>query len=205
MTVSTRESVYSDLAVLLSYPGVAGYKEAVTYAIDGLRKWNTSLAEMLAPLAVFVEEHSVEELEENYTRTFDINPECTLEIGWQLYGENYSRGKLLVILRGLMRDLGIEESAELPDHLTHVLAILGRAETTKAKDLAANYLLPALEKMRRGLPSGHADKPHGCVLEAIETALREILSLPKGDSTYIDLTVLPPGIDASESPYDSTP
>ena len=85
-----------------------------------------------------------------------------------------------------------------------MLAILGRVDATRAKELVANYVLPALEKMRRGLPSGHADKPHGSVLEAIETALREIHSLPKGDSTYIDLTVLPPGIDASESPYDST-
>jgi hypothetical protein len=102
-----------------------------------------------------------------------------------------------------MRELGLEESGELPDHLTHVLRLLGRAEDATARELAASCVLPALEKMRRGLPSGHADKPHGCVLEAIETALREVHSLPKGDSTYIDLHVLPPGIDAAESPYDS--
>lgn len=201
MTASAGDSILGDLAVLLGYPG-DGYRDAVRYSIDGLRKWRSSLAELLAPFSVFVAEHSIEELEENYTRTFDIQPDCTLEVGWQLYGENYSRGKFLVRMRGLMRELGIEESAELPDHLTHILSVLGRLEKTAARELAATYVLPALAKMRRGLPSGHADKPHGCVLEAIESVLREMYSLPKGDSSYIDLTVLPAGMDDSGSPYD---
>ena len=42
---------------------------------------------------------SVEDLQELYTRTFDWNPDTSLEIGWHLYGENYERGEFLVEVR----------------------------------------------------------------------------------------------------------
>ena len=64
------------------------------------------------------------ELEELYTRTFDINPVCSLEVGWHLFGEDYNRGAFLVRMRGLLREHGIEEGAELPDHLESVLRVL---------------------------------------------------------------------------------
>ena len=208
MNVSTRDTHYTDLAALLSYPGDPGYKESVDYALEGLRSRKASLGELLAPFGKFVASHSVEELEECYTRTFDINPDCTLEVGWQLYGENYSRGKLLVTMRGLMRELGLEESSELPDHLTHVLAIMSRQEEEQqqeaARGLASNYVLPALVKMRQGLPSDNVEKPHGLVLEAIEIALREIHSLPADGSSFLELNVLPPGIAEATEPYDMT-
>ena len=86
-------------------------------------------------------------VEEMFTRTFEINPVCALEIGWHIYGEDYARGALLVRLRSELRDHGIEEITELPDHLTHVLQLLGRLEPELADDLAGRYILPALRKM----------------------------------------------------------
>ena len=47
----------------------------------------------------------------------DINPECTLEVGWQLYGEDYNRGAFLVRMRAWMRSVGVEERGELPADL----------------------------------------------------------------------------------------
>lgn len=86
-------------------------------------------------------------VEEMFTRTFEINPVCALEIGWHIYGEDYARGALLVRLRSELRSRGIKEITELPDHLTHVLQLLGRLETELADDLAGRYILPALRKM----------------------------------------------------------
>ena len=65
------------------------------------------------------------ELEELYTRTFDNVAERSLEVGWQLFGENYARGVLMVRLPGADARHGVPEDTELPDHLTHVLALLG--------------------------------------------------------------------------------
>ena len=54
---------------------------------------------------------STDELQELFTRTFDLNPACTLEIGWQLYGEDYRRGEFLVQMRQGLREKGLPESA----------------------------------------------------------------------------------------------
>lgn len=87
------------------------------------------------------------EVEEMFTRTFEINPVCSLEIGWHIYGEDYARGALLVRLREELRAHDIPEIIELPDHLTHVLQLMGRLEDSLADDLAGRYVLPALRKM----------------------------------------------------------
>ena len=34
---------------------------------------------------------NAEDLQEMYTRTFDINAVCTLEVGWHIYGEDYAQ------------------------------------------------------------------------------------------------------------------
>lgn len=93
---------------------------------------------------------SSEALQELFIQTFDLSPVCTLEVGWHLYGENYERGTFLVHMREQLRDCGLKESDELPDHLTHVLAVLGRMETGTACEFAGRFLMPALAKMMEG-------------------------------------------------------
>jgi len=111
---------------------------------------------------------TTEALQELYTQTFDLNPTCSLEVGWHLYGENYSRGEFLVAMRQTLRRLKVMETTELPDHLTHVLAAFGRMDTAEAGRFGPEFLLPALEKMLQG-PKGGA---YAAVLEAIRAAIR---------------------------------
>ena len=87
------------------------------------------------------------ELQELYAATFDLDPHCSLEVGWHLFGENYERGEFLVKMRVELRRLGVGESTELPDHLTHALAALGRMEPQEAAEFATACLFPALDKM----------------------------------------------------------
>lgn len=114
---------------------------------------------------------SATEIEELYTRTFDINPVCSLEVGWHLYGEDYNRGTFLVAMRGLMRSLGVEEGSELPDHLGSVLRVLGRMEPGQATPFAREYVLPAIGRMLEGF--GEAPNPYRAVLEQVDAFLRE--------------------------------
>lgn len=109
-------------------------------------------------------------LEELYTRTFDVNPVCSLETGWHLFGEDYNRGAFLVRLRGLLREHGVEESTELPDHLETVLRLLDAMEEKEASALAREFVLPAVAKMRAALAG--SNNPYGAVLEEIERVLR---------------------------------
>jgi len=98
-----------------------------------------------------IREMPFEALQELYTQTFDWNPDTTLEIGWHLYGENYDRGDFLVKLRGALREHGVPESHELPDHLAHVLPLLDRLPAGEQAEFAARYVLPAVEKLCGGL------------------------------------------------------
>src|SRR3972149_5384978 len=89
-------------------------------------------------------EARLEELEESFTRTFDLNPVCCLEVGWQLYGEDYNRGSFMVEMRQRIRSHGITETLELPDHLSNLLPLLGRMEPQEAGPLCASFVLSAL-------------------------------------------------------------
>src|SRR3990172_6774062 len=104
------------LASLVKYPR-ADYKERVEACLRVLSEEHPGAGAILQPFADCVRGMSAEELEELYTLTFDINPLCCLEVGWQLYGEEYERGAFLVEMRQLLRDCGVRESTELPDHL----------------------------------------------------------------------------------------
>lgn len=98
-------------------------------------------------VALFFEEIarvSPDGMEELYTRTFDLNPVATLELGWHLWGEQYERGRFLAELRALQEYLGVDASTELPDHLTIILPTLARME--RPATLAVK-ILPALEKI----------------------------------------------------------
>jgi nitrate reductase assembly molybdenum cofactor insertion protein NarJ len=106
-------------------------------------------------------------VQELYVQTFEFNPACTLEIGWHLFGENYERGEFLVRMRGLLRRHGFAESTELPDHLTHLLALINRLNHDEAAELAGLFILPALGKIKEALK----DNPYGPLINAIEEKL----------------------------------
>ena len=116
------------------------------------------------------------DLEELYTRTFDINPVCSLETGWHLFGEDYNRGAFLVRMRGVLRQYGVEEGAELPDHLESALRVLAVMKADDASDLAREFILPAVMKMRE--PFAENDNPYGDVLAEVERFLRETYGEP---------------------------
>lgn len=101
----------------------------------------------LASFAAFVGATPVTGLQEAFTQTFDLNPVCALEVGWQLFGEEYERGAFLVHARHLMREHGIDEGGELPDHLSSMLALLPRLPDAHAHQIAASALVPAVGKM----------------------------------------------------------
>ncbi|OFW38271.1 MAG: nitrate reductase molybdenum cofactor assembly chaperone [Acidobacteria bacterium RIFCSPLOWO2_12_FULL_67_14] len=105
----------------------------------------------LAAFASRVEGLTLEELQERFTGTFDLNPACTLDVGWHLFGEQYERGAFLVDMREMLRAHGIAESVELPDHLPHLLTLLGRQDPARAADLATRAIAPALDRILAAL------------------------------------------------------
>ena len=119
------------------------------------------------PWGDFGAEHglSLEQLQELYVQTFDWNPATCLEIGWHLYGEQYDRGEFLVKMRQELRRHGLEESAELPDHLSHALRLAARMEPGEAEEFREKFVRPAVEKI---LPALNGNPYQRLLREAIQ-------------------------------------
>jgi nitrate reductase delta subunit len=112
----------------------------------------------LRDFAGAVRDMSIARLQEIYTQTFDLDPDCTLDIGWHLFGERFERGAFLSELRPRLAANGIDERGELPDFLPHLLRLL-RCEPTETGELrpsiarAVSMLASALAQ--RGSPYHH--------------------------------------------------
>jgi nitrate reductase delta subunit len=142
---------------------------------------------------------TTEELQELYTRTFDLNPVCSPELGWHLFGERYERGLFLVKLRRLMRRVALAETTELPDHLAGVLELLPRLGDDEAADLAAACVLPAVAKMGVGLDG--KDNPYQTLLDLAARLVEARYGLPRAEAPRAPaLRVVDDGQDARTSP-----
>lgn len=146
-------SVYRKLAAALSYPDQPETRTELL-SFPGFSKL------------------SVDEMEELYTRTFDINPVCSLEAGWHLFGEDYNRGAFLVRMRDLLRQYNVPEGAELPDHLPNALRVMEAMPQDEATALAREFILTAVARMR--VPFEDNANPYGSILAEAEKFLREL-------------------------------
>ena len=133
-------------------------REAISYQPSAISY--TELAQQLC----YPDDPAEQEL---YVQTFEFNPACTLEIGWHLFGENYERGEFLVRMREQLRRYAIAETSDLPDHLCHLLLLIGRADHHEAAELAGEFVLPALAKIKESL-KGNA---YESLIAAIEAKL----------------------------------
>lgn len=145
-------------AALLRYPGedfqdcALGWGALLSEAEPALRCHGDAFVANMAG-------KTLSELEEAFIRTFDLNPLCSLDTGWQLFGEEYNRGLYMVKVREEMRRFGVAETTELPDHLTHVLAILARMDEEAATDFAGACVMPAVGKMFDSLSEDNSYYP----------------------------------------------
>ena len=111
---------------------------------------------------------SIAELQEQYTETFDMSPACALEVGWHLFGDTHKRGGFMAGLGEDLRRAGIRDTGELPDHLTQVLALVGREEPARASALA-EVVAPAIATVHRALDARKS--PYAHVLAAVQNAV----------------------------------
>jgi nitrate reductase molybdenum cofactor assembly chaperone NarJ/NarW len=154
---------------LLSYPD-DHYVQLVELLYLLVQAEHADVARGISAFGQDVEQCTKYELEEAYTRTFDVNPSCALEIGWHLFGEDYMRGQFLVRMRGELAKYEIPESSELPDHLTHVLAVIAAMPEEGARVFSHACVFPALHKMQAALDKTASPYRHliRCLIAVLE-------------------------------------
>lgn len=127
-------------------------------------------AQDILKFGTFLEQHELWEVEEAFTGTFDVNPTCALEVGWHLFGEEYARGMFLVRMREEMRKHDLPESVELPDHISHVLAVVASMPDDEAAKFVTACVQPAIEKMNDAL--AEKGTPYESVLSSLTAVIR---------------------------------
>ena len=111
-------------------------------------------------------------LEEVYSGTFDLQVVCYPYVGYQLFGESYKRGAFMVALKGRYRDLGLTETADLPDHLSPVLRYLAALDDdAECEEFVRVCLIPSLDKMTKGFRD--QENPYREVINALLALLHE--------------------------------
>lgn len=160
--------IFSNFSEIFSYP-VAGYRESVVLLGKQL-EYDKGYHRNYGQFRKFVEKTERSDIEELFTRTFDLNPSTCLEVGWHLYGEDYQRGEFLVKMRQSLEGFDIPESGELPDHLSHCLKLLTALEDDEVQIFSENYLLPAIGKI---LNNFSGDNPYKPVIEILKDLLEK--------------------------------
>lgn len=168
--------LYEILASALEYPG-----EDWDTRLDRCKQWLTiqepDVAVQFIRFRRNIKDLSIEKMQELYTQTFDLNPVCTLDIGYHLFGENYKRGELLARLRETESKYELGQSNQLPDHLPVLLRLVAKLEDEELRlALIGEILIPALGKMIEAL--SQTDNPYRVLIEVISNALKN--EVPEG-------------------------
>ena len=168
--------------LLDAYAGILLYPEQdhgdkVRSCINEFTDEHADVREMVIDYSSRVVPLSLSEMEELYIKTFDLNKAGTLDLGWHLFGEDYNRGLFLVKLRQYLQLLEIEETSELPDHVSQVLRVLGRMSRDEANQFAYACVIPSLETIAEGIQD---DNPHDRLIQGLIQLLRILFDVPVG-------------------------
>lgn len=162
-------NLYPAFSQLLDYP-VANWQQRLDECHQEIMRNTTGLRSEFDPFLNELRLLRLAELQEIYTQTFDLNPVCTLDIGYHLFGENYKRGLFLAKLRETEAQYGLPEEGQLPDYLPIVLRLLGQPLPDDLRsEMIGECLLPALGKMLESLKD--KNNPYTDLLRTIRAAL----------------------------------
>ncbi len=95
------------------------------------------------------------ELEEIYTRTFDIAPVCVPYVTAYIYGgESFERGDMMSKLLDVYSKYSFDTRSELPDHISVLLRFAQHLNEDEMADLVKWCLRKPLKDMIMSLESG---------------------------------------------------
>jgi len=161
---------------IISYPDIF-YKQNVEQGLIELKDSYPDAYQYLETFDKKIAEMDLTALEEKYTKTYDIQGQCCLDVGYILFGEDYKRGQFLVEINRLANEHQVDTESELPDHLPNILKLLVKLDKAERKEMIERILLPALDKMMENF--GHTSNPFSLPLKTIETYLQTDFNMDK--------------------------
>ncbi|GAB4239779.1 MAG: hypothetical protein Kow00109_14670 [Acidobacteriota bacterium] len=143
----------AEWAQVFRYPG-ADYAAAVQQLARPADGAEVPVARLVESFAAAISSLELEEVQQLYTATFDLNPSCPPFLGVYLFPQDLQRRTILMLrLHEKAQALGCAGAPEDADHLASVLELAGRLSSEDFAELAGCCLVPALEKMAQALAS----------------------------------------------------
>ncbi|MBT3321292.1 MAG: nitrate reductase [Anaerolineae bacterium] len=112
-----------------------------------------------------IEELSLSESEELFTRTLDLSPLAAPYVGYQMWGESYKRGEFMAALNHELKAHEIDLEGELPDHLRPILQYLSVSSEPLPELL--EVLEKSIKSMHNSLKKSEKDNPYLLLFDAI--------------------------------------
>lgn len=165
--------VYVLFAGILEYPDYSLY-ECFDECISLLMGWHNEAAKLLRKFESFLAGVPLTQIQEIYTRTFDLQPACYPYVGYHLFGEDYRRGLFMAGLKKRYLSHDFSTGKELPDHLPVILRFLAEPpRDDKNYELIHECVIPSLEKMLAEGLNREEDNPYRGVLQALLLTLQK--------------------------------
>ncbi len=163
-------SLFADL---LKYPS-ADTKQQAVQCLEQLQSIHPSAVEMMQKFTNAFEKFSLDQMQEIFTTTFDMQPVCYPYVGFHLYGESYKRGAFMAQLNEAYRGFDYSSEQELPDNLAVILRFLSLDADNFSGEFCQALLndgvQPALEKMLKVFAE-NSEHPYFGLLSALRLFL----------------------------------
>lgn len=159
-------------ADMLDYPG-RGLRQAAKSCSVQLEKSFPGITGPVQAFADFVNNQSLESLEELYTQTFDVTPATSLYLGYHLFGETPKRSEFLIKLTEAYQSHSFSSGIELADHLGIMLRFLSVSEDPEfSLPLLEECILPTLVKTEKELKK--SENQYAMVISSLLVFLRQV-------------------------------
>ncbi len=142
-----RQRLFHLFADLFEYPQ-SSLAKSVRECEALLSPGNPEAAVLLHGFRSFVEDAPLGQVQELYTRTFDLDATYHPYVGHHLFGESYKRSAFMVGLKQRYKAYDFVVEGELPDHLAVLLRYLSICEDDgQVTEILRDAIAPALERM----------------------------------------------------------
>jgi nitrate reductase delta subunit len=164
--------IYTLFADVLDYPCAEVFVQAKRLAARV--EQGTEVADLLRQFERALTGMTLGELQEVYTASFDMRPDCTPNLGCHLFGEDVRRNLFVAQLKERMQTHKVEMGVELPDHLSSVLRLLDSlADEDERLALIEDCLVPGVSRMLTALSQGGNSCAYADVFQALVVSLKD--------------------------------
>lgn len=155
---------------LLTYPRV-DYAACADAALERAAEHEGACREHLESFRAYVRATPTAELEETYSRTFDLSPVCVPYLSVHVFGEeSFKRAQLMTGLADAYARAELPGSEDLPDHIGVVLRRATAFEPEEWQELVQYCLREPVHKMCVALAG--AKSPYAHLLGALVSLLQ---------------------------------